>query len=215
MNKTIYQQMQQERQTWQILGTPHQRNKRKGAPDWHWLFWLFWLIKLFRFEYSNEHWKITKKKKVWISYIACQCPMILNIMMMNAVSSGPWELVPWAPLGSRIATVYQPPSYLILSDLILSYQIFQWPSYDSDVYSRGVPHCEVDVAARQHCDDAHGGLYFVSIGDKAWGVIGQAHSVPSPCKLNTATLNNIQTRSLYIEKKKQLTLIQTFTNKHN
>lgn len=39
---------------------------------------------------------------------------------MNAVSSGPWEFVPWAPIGSRIATVYQPPSYLIFSYLIFS-----------------------------------------------------------------------------------------------
>ena len=51
--------------------------------------------------------------------------------------------------------------------------------------SRDVPHCEVNVAVGQSCDDAHGGLQFVSEGDKTWRVVGQAHSVPSACKLNT------------------------------
>lgn len=60
-----------------------------------------------------------KKKKIWISNIVCRCHMISDIMVMYAVSRGPWEFVPWAPIGSRTATVYQPPSYLILTCLTL------------------------------------------------------------------------------------------------
>lgn len=51
--------------------------------------------------------------------------------------------------------------------------------------SRGVPHREVNVAVWQCGDTAHGGLHFVSEGSEAWRVIGQAHPVPSPCKLHT------------------------------
>ena len=53
--------------------------------------------------------------------------------------------------------------------------------------SHGIPHGEVNVAVGQHCDDSHGGFQPVSVGGKAWSVIGQTHTVPLPCKLNTHT----------------------------
>lgn len=52
---------------------------------------------------------------------------------------------------------------------------------------RGVPHGEVNVAVRQRCDDAHGGLHLVSVGDETWRVVGDAHAVPFPCELNVNT----------------------------
>lgn len=55
----------------------------------------------------------------------------------------------------------------------------------SVIDSRGVPHRQVHVSIGQHHDKSHGGLHLVSVGSKTGRVIGQAHPVPLPCKLNT------------------------------
>lgn len=55
-------------------------------------------------------------------------------------------------------------------------------------HSRGVPHGEVYVAVWQHADEPHGGLHLVPEGNKLFRVVGQAHAVPLPCKLDTNTL---------------------------
>lgn len=75
--------------------------------------------------------------------------------------------------------------YSVLSSVYISVARTRTSHWHTD--SRGVPHCEVNVAVWQWCDDTHRGLHFVSVGDKTWRVIGQAHTVPFPCKLKTHT----------------------------